>query len=746
MTKAERAARVAARKAGVAFAPPVRRSLPCRHEGAVLEFCPSCSAAAGEAKHVRDCDLFDRCTREFVSAAVRSCDRCPDYARFPAPTVRHLLYHVYPRRGSRWRERVLRLRERIGLFNGRKVVAVAVDDTTDAAHHVERELEGCGCEILSVPNEPSLREVATFLPLFERVADLTGPEHATLYAHAKGVTRPPGATCHRWAEVLEEVMMGDWPAVEGVLTQFPIAGCFKKLGRGWKAAESRSEWHYSGSWAWFSNRELFGRPDWRRIDRFWSGIEPYPSLHFAADDAGCVFHAAPVPAMNLYSADYWNRAVEPAYAKWRAARPRPLPTNETELKVELGGGLFPRGGGWVNADREPGADVVLDFERDRLPWPDASVSHLYSSHTFEHVVDLKHLLREVARVCRVGAAVEIRVPHWLSEMANCHGHVQTIGEEQVRHWCETAVDYWFGGSPRRLRHLRTERVPSAHFAEAERLFPHLSPDQTLRFVPNACHELRFTFDVIPNAAPRPLPPAAPVSRSLLPRTAWDHVFAPLSGRRVGYVPTSGGEGDRLIEVATFRLLAHFGVRWTVGADPTADAILVAGGGSMGAPHYGECAAARARALAAGPPVWVLPSSWFAPDPDHARFAKLFARDPVSQSHAPGSILAHDLALSLDASDSGAPKFGRGVFLRRGIEGLFAGTPCDGDPLELCTVSCGYLTLAADYAEVVTDRRHFAIAGLVAGRKVTLLPNHNHYNRALWEYSLRALGCSWADAP
>jgi hypothetical protein len=326
MTKAERAARVAAAQAGVVYVPPPPpRTLPCLYEGAILEFCPTCSTSKGELRHVRDCDVHEKATRAFVSDRVKSCDRCDDYRRFSPPTRLHLLYHVYPRRGSRWRERVTRLRDRLGLFNGRKLVAVAEDVTTDSVKEVRDLLPGC--DVFSFPNEPSLREVASFVPLFDRVSDLTGPQDATLYAHAKGVTRPPGATCHRWAEVLEDVMMGHWPAVEKVLASHPVAGCFKKVGRGWAESESRSEWHYSGSFCWYRNAELFAR-DWKRIDRFWAGIEPYPSLHFTTDEAGCIFYTAPVPRMNLYAPNTWA-TIEPEYAKWLASNPAPAATSVT---------------------------------------------------------------------------------------------------------------------------------------------------------------------------------------------------------------------------------------------------------------------------------------------------------------------------------------------------------------------------------------------------------------------------------
>ena len=50
--------------------------LPCIHEGAILEFCPTCN---GEMRHVRDCDIYEKCTRGFVSSNMQSCVRCKDY-------------------------------------------------------------------------------------------------------------------------------------------------------------------------------------------------------------------------------------------------------------------------------------------------------------------------------------------------------------------------------------------------------------------------------------------------------------------------------------------------------------------------------------------------------------------------------------------------------------------------------------------------------------------------------------------
>lgn len=169
------------------------------------------------------------------------------------------------------------------------------------------------------------------------------------------------------------------------------------------------------------------------------------------------------------------------------------------VKVELGGGRYPKGQGWINVDRTSFDPLyAIDFDQIgmRLPFEDASVDAIYSSHCLEHVRELGTLLREIVRVCKIGASVELRVPAPTSLMAMCHGHIQVIADEQVDHWCKHFINDWFGESPRILKHLGTTRMPGGAFDEAKLLFPALNDDQLMRFIPGACHENRYLFEVI----------------------------------------------------------------------------------------------------------------------------------------------------------------------------------------------------------------------------------------------------------
>ncbi len=53
----------------------------------------------------------------------------------------------------------------------------------------------------------------------------------------------------------------------------------------------------------------------------------------------------------------------------------------------------------------------VDFERDRLPWPEASVDAVTCMHVVEHLGDLKNLCREIARVLKPGGRVYFETPH-----------------------------------------------------------------------------------------------------------------------------------------------------------------------------------------------------------------------------------------------------------------------------------------------------------------------------------------------
>ena len=235
-----------------------------------------------------------------------------------AGKTRHLLYHLYPCNkdgGATWRWNVAQLRRRLPLFNGRRIVSVATDGDSDSAKEVRKALGGV--EFVEIVNSPRLREVASFQSLFGRLAGTVGPEDAIFFGHGKAVTNEPKELLKHWAEVLYETNLDHWPLVRDLLRTCPAVGSLKRVGSYWP--ESFSSWHYSGSFYWIRG-DVLQLPDWRRIDYFWSGIEPWPSLHVTGCYAGTVFHSdSEAPAIH-YRQSYWNDVLDPEYVAWRLAR------------------------------------------------------------------------------------------------------------------------------------------------------------------------------------------------------------------------------------------------------------------------------------------------------------------------------------------------------------------------------------------------------------------------------------------
>jgi SAM-dependent methyltransferase len=329
------------------------------------------------------------------------------------PSVRHLVYHCYPRRGSWWPARIYALRDRLELFNGRRIIAVVTDETTDAAADVFDALAGHRFTHITLPNNRDRREGVTLVPLLECIEDLVGSEHATLWGHAKGVTRGDDAGVRRWTKTLETLLLDYWPVVEEQLTRKACVGAFKKLGAGWGPHESLSDWHYSGSWFWFRNDQLFPRDNWRWHDHWWGAAESYPSCHWTSDDAGTLFGLSEVPHMNLYKTDYWETHVEPDLVRF-LERHREKGTKILRDRLNVGCGPF-YAEGWWNTDFvhddvvKP--DQVVTPGRP-FPFPDAAFTAAFAGHVLEHVWwdEVIPFLRELKRVVKRGGSVCVLGP------------------------------------------------------------------------------------------------------------------------------------------------------------------------------------------------------------------------------------------------------------------------------------------------------------------------------------------------
>lgn len=301
--------------------PRLRQPGPCfylgRHDGGVS--CPTCpNGQQGPAViplHV--CDLHTRCTIALPSPGVACCAHCPDrrprWIRDTAGAIRHLTYHILPT-GNAWRWNCDQLRARLSLFNGRRIISIAVDAAAESAQAVKDEFAGLDVEFREVPNDRTRKEMASFPGLVEAMSAYRSAEDVTFYGHAKGVTSEtwaPGS--RRWTTAMYSALLDHWPAVARELRSACVVGIYRRFRCG--VPESNVKWHFSGTFRWTRNADLYSR-NWRTMDEGWCGSESYPAVQFAPEETACLHSEFASGGLGLYLEETWRAWAQAAQDAW----------------------------------------------------------------------------------------------------------------------------------------------------------------------------------------------------------------------------------------------------------------------------------------------------------------------------------------------------------------------------------------------------------------------------------------------
>lgn len=168
------------------------------------------------------------------------------------------------------------------------------------------------------------------------------------------------------------------------------------------------------------------------------------------------------------------------------------------MKIELGGGIFPKGQGFLNVDQIEGADIHHDLEI--TPWPieTDSVDEIYSSHCIEHVADPIPFLNECARIGKLGAKVEIRCPAPTAHLAYVAGHKHVFSLQNARN-LDIHFPHLFWTNPKRLKLIGFELRSSEMLDWAKRDLPFLrgiSDQAIMMWIPGTAHENVFIYEVV----------------------------------------------------------------------------------------------------------------------------------------------------------------------------------------------------------------------------------------------------------
>ena len=131
------------------------------------------------------------------------------------------------------------------------------------------------------------------------------------------------------------------------------------------------------------------------------------------------------------------------------------------MKLNMGCGYGHRQG-WTNVDSSPTCepDLVIDLEKLPWPWPDDSVAAVAFIHSLEHMgrdpAVFLGIMKELYRVCRDGAEIEIVVPHPRHD--NFIGdptHVRAITPQMLLHFDRQVCD--------RIKREGGSNTPFAHY-------------------------------------------------------------------------------------------------------------------------------------------------------------------------------------------------------------------------------------------------------------------------------------------
>lgn len=240
---------------------------------------------------------------------------------------------------------------------------------------------------------------------------------------------------------------------------------------------------------------------------------------------------------------------------------------------------------------------------------------------------------------------------------------------------------------------------------------------------------------------------------------WQPILDAIAGRRCCYVAntTTGNWGDRLIDLGTTRFLSAAGVHFARVEESHVsftrrddyDVVLLFGSGSFGS-RCSDVAMRRRRIMDHFRlPAILLPSSaWDCWEPfgesDH-----VFVRDHVSY------LICRDayrqLGVVPDLAEAAAiavttPVAECGILLRCDSAGLYP----DSAVLDPVTAEslASYLATIAAFRRVFTDRLHVAIAAVVMGREVAVVPCRWHKIRGYYEtwWSTDDAGVQLLDRP
>lgn len=135
------------------------------------------------------------------------------------------------------------------------------------------------------------------------------------------------------------------------------------------------------------------------------------------------------------------------------------------IKLDLGCGRY-KVPGTIGIDKSISVhpDIVADFVKNELPFPDNSAEIIYCRQVLEHIDDIFSVMNKIYRILHPSGRLIVEVPYWSSEGAfRDPTHVRFFSEKSFDYWdpnCE--CNYYADTSPFRV--VRVSHIINRSFA------------------------------------------------------------------------------------------------------------------------------------------------------------------------------------------------------------------------------------------------------------------------------------------
>jgi hypothetical protein len=237
----------------------------------------------------------------------------------PPIAIRNLIYHVCPlTTNDIWKWNIEQLKRRIDLFNGKRHIAIAVGEGLHPPAVVKEAFDDPRCTFFEIPNDKTLREVASFLPLLVSVQS-TRSNEALFYAHTKGNSTDNKGTGPRlWTTMMYQKLLGEWQKCIDLLQTYNAVGTnfMAWIGQSpYPSGLAHSNWMFAGTFWWARHDRIFGHPNWRYVPADRYGAEAYLaglSPHHAVISVYQKWPPGDFPKVSpydpkLYAGDNWEQ-------------------------------------------------------------------------------------------------------------------------------------------------------------------------------------------------------------------------------------------------------------------------------------------------------------------------------------------------------------------------------------------------------------------------------------------------------